>query len=133
MIRGIYMERLGMTGSYRRRRACVAELKEDLKELVITLIENFIAYLPEKSRRLKLEDVRKHLNETWFIWIGGWGESNPFCFRIQSLVIVIKFDHHSGVFLTNKEPMKFHIHSIVRTPNGGDYSNDLREDEDKLE
>ena len=38
---------------------------------------------------------------------------------------MIEFDHHTGVFLTNEEPMTFHTHTIVRTPNGNDYGMDL--------
>jgi hypothetical protein len=38
---------------------------------------------------------------------------------------MIEFDHHSGVFLTNPEPATFHVHTIVRTPNGNDYGMDL--------
>jgi hypothetical protein len=40
-------------------------------------------------------------------------------------VTFIEFDHHAGVFLTNPEPAKFHVHTIVRTPNGNDYGFDL--------
>ena len=40
-------------------------------------------------------------------------------------MIFIEFDHHGGVFLTNAEPAKFHVHTIVRTPNGNDYGIDL--------
>ena len=40
-------------------------------------------------------------------------------------MIFIEFDHHAGVFLTNAEPAKFHVHTIVRTPNGNDYGIDL--------
>jgi hypothetical protein len=39
--------------------------------------------------------------------------------------VFIEFDHHAGVFLTNAEPAKFHVHTIVRTPNGNDYGIDL--------
>ena len=49
----------------------------------------------------------------------------PFYYRIQSPVVFIEFDHHAGVFLTNAEPAKFHVHTIVRTPNGNDYGVDL--------
>ena len=42
-------------------------------------------------------------------------------YRIQSPVLIIEFDHHAGVFLGNAEPQKFHIHTLVRTPNGNDY------------
>ncbi|EPE02134.1 hypothetical protein F503_06138 [Ophiostoma piceae UAMH 11346] len=41
---------------------------------------------------------------------------------ISSPVLIVEFDHHSGVFLTNMEPAKFHIHTLLRTPNAGDYS-----------
>ena len=53
------------------------------------------------------------------------GEDSPFYYRIQSPVTFIEFDHHAGVFLTNPEPAKFHVHTIVRTPNGNDYGFDL--------
>jgi len=38
---------------------------------------------------------------------------------------LIEFDHHAGVFLNNDEPQDFHIHTLVRTPNGNDYGIDL--------
>jgi hypothetical protein len=40
-------------------------------------------------------------------------------------VIMVEFDHHSGVWLSNQQPAKCHIHTIVRTPNGNDYGKDL--------
>jgi len=39
--------------------------------------------------------------------------------------VMIEFDHHSGVYLTNERPEKFHVHTLVRTPNGNDYGVDL--------
>jgi hypothetical protein len=44
---------------------------------------------------------------------------------VHSPVIMVEFDHHSGVFLNNKEPLPFHIHTLVRTPNGNDYGKQL--------
>ncbi len=69
--------------------------------------------------------IASHLKETYFSWIGAMGDEDPFYYRIQSPVIMVEFDHHSGVFLTNQEPAKCHIHTIVRTPNGNDYGKDL--------
>ena len=63
--------------------------------------------------------------DTHFCWIGGFDEDSPFYYRIQSPVVFIEFDHHAGVFLTNDRPAKFHVHTIVRTPNGNDYGIDL--------
>ena len=44
---------------------------------------------------------------------------------IQSPVVMIEFDHHKGVLLNNETPQRFHVHTIVRTPNGNDYGMDL--------
>ena len=76
-------------------------------------------------RRARIEEIERHLDATHFCWIGGTGEDDTFYYRIHSPVVMIEFDHHSGVFLTNTEPAKFHIHTIVRTPNGNDYGADL--------
>jgi len=72
-----------------------------------------------------MEEIERHLAETRFCWIGGCDDASPFYYRIQSPVVLIEFDHHIGVFLTNAEPAKFHVHTIVRTPNGNDYGRDL--------
>jgi len=49
----------------------------------------------------------------------------PFYYKIHSPVVMLEFDHHSGVFLTNDEPRKCHVHTIARTPNGNDYGREL--------
>ncbi|MGV7479268.1 DUF3500 domain-containing protein, partial [Mycobacterium kansasii] len=73
-----------------------------------------------------MQQIKHFESETWFSWIGGFGNEDPFYYRVQSPVVLIEFDHHSGVFLTNEEPKKFHIHTLLRTPNGGDYGHALR-------
>ena len=55
----------------------------------------------------------------------GTGADDAFYYRVQSPVIFIEFDMHGGLFLTNKEPSKIHVHTIVRTPNGNDYGIDV--------
>ncbi|MBM3608243.1 MAG: DUF3500 domain-containing protein, partial [Alphaproteobacteria bacterium] len=92
---------------------------------LLSLAEKYIACLPEGPRAARMTEIERHFSETHFCWIGGTGEKDPFYYRIQSPVIFIEFDHHAGVFLTNAEPQKFHVHTIVRTPNGNDYGIDL--------
>ena len=89
------------------------------------LVNAYIGNLPDGPRESKMEDFEYHLSETHFCWIGGFGPSDPFYYRVQSPVIFIEFDHHPGVFLTNTEALKFHVHTVVRTPNGNDYGIDL--------
>jgi len=92
---------------------------------LLDLVAAYVAPLPDGPRAARLAEVEQHLAETHFCWIGGFAELSPFYYRIQSPVIFIEFDHHTGVFLTNAEPAKFHVHTIVRTPNGNDYGIDL--------
>lgn len=74
---------------------------------------------------VRLSEVEKHLAETWFGWIGEWGDESPFYYRIYSPVILIEFDHLPGIIWDNAEPTRDHIHTVVRTPNGNDYGRDL--------
>ena len=101
--------------------AMTAAQRRDLMDLV----EKYLAVLPDGPRAARIAEVERHLPDTHFCWIGAFSETSPFYYRVQSPVTFIEFDHHAGVFLTNPEPAKFHVHTIVRTPNGNDYGFDL--------
>ncbi|POR35055.1 Uncharacterized protein TPAR_04731 [Tolypocladium paradoxum] len=68
-----------------------------------------------------VSEIKSWFHETHFCWIGGFEDSDPFHYRIQSPVVIVEFDHHSGVSITNKEPARFHIHTLLQTPKVGDY------------
>ncbi|KAK9451828.1 uncharacterized protein V1518DRAFT_430731 [Limtongia smithiae] len=122
-----------LCGAYRDNRIVpyegilVADMTSEQQTLVSKIVDEYFSYLPEKARSLQLAHVESWFKETYFCWIGGFGNEDPFYYRIQSPVVIIEFDHHSGVFLTNKQPAKFHIHTLLRTPNGGDYGMALRQ------
>lgn len=122
-----------LLGAYRDNRVVpyegivVGSLTAAQQDLVLGILEQYLLYLPARARALKLDDCRQWFHETYFSWIGGWGARDAFYFRVQSPVIVVEFDHHSGVFLANSEPKRFHIHTLLRTPNRGDYGMALRE------
>ncbi|ORB02210.1 hypothetical protein BST33_07280 [Mycolicibacter minnesotensis] len=103
----------------------LASCPEPLREATLELVEVFLRYQPDGPRSARLASVRDYLDQTWFCWIGGTDDSSPFYYRIQSPVILIEFDHHAGVFLSNSEPERFHVHTVVRTPNGNDYGAEL--------
>jgi hypothetical protein len=89
------------------------------RERLVALIET---YLGRGARgEADLARAKRHLDETFFAWIGDPDEDGPFYYRVHSPVILIEFDHHAGIFLTAEEPQPFHVHTIVRMPNGGDY------------
>lgn len=103
----------------------VSTLTLESQDLVVSVIEAFQELLPPEPLAHRLRLVRQHLSETYFTWTGKFGDNDPFYFRIQSPVVLIEMDHHTGIYLTNKEPRKFHIHTIHRLPNGGDYGRQL--------
>jgi hypothetical protein len=69
--------------------------------------------------------MKRHLSETWFAWMGGFGDKDVFYCKVQSPVLLVEFDMHKGLSLNNDEPEKFHIHIVVQRPNGNDYGKDL--------
>lgn len=121
-----------LCGAYRDNRQVpyegilVSSFDEEQKKMLYGIMEQYLLYLPRKARMMKLDQIRGFESEMYFCWIGGFGDEDPFYFRVQSPVVLVEFDHHSGVFLNNEEPKKFHIHTLMRTPNGGDYGHALR-------
>ncbi|TKA64551.1 hypothetical protein B0A49_09937 [Cryomyces minteri] len=110
----------------------VSDMTPEQQQLVVDISEQFLLYLPDSARTIRKKQIQSHFDHTYFSWIGGYGDSDAFYYRVQSPIIIFEFDHHSGVFLTNQEPAKFHTHTIVRTPNGGDYGNALRGESERL-
>ncbi len=104
---------------------CGADLYPQQRQALLDLANCYLSPLPSGPLAARMNDVERHLAETYFCWAGGMGEESAFYYRIQSPVVMIEFDHHKGVVLNNPEPEKFHVHTIVRTPNGNDFGMDL--------
>jgi hypothetical protein len=124
-------DELTLTGAFQDNRIipeeglCARAMPAAQQAQLLALMHTYLAYLPEGPRAARMRENHVHLDKTWFCWIGGTDDESPFYYRIQSPVLIIEFDHHAGVFLANPTPEKFHIHTLVRTPNGNDYGMDL--------
>jgi len=124
-------DELTLTGAFQDNRIipeeglCARAMPAAQQAQLLALMHTYLAYLPEGPRAARMRENHVHLDKTWFCWIGGIDDESPFYYRIQSPVLIIEFDHHAGVFLANPTPEKFHIHTLVRTPNGNDYGMDL--------
>jgi hypothetical protein len=103
----------------------VAALGAEPRKRVLEIADLFVNNLPTGPAEARLNEIERHLKDSHFAWIGKANDVDPFYFRIHSPVVLIEFDHHSGIFLANKEPARFHAHTIIRTPNGNDYGVDL--------
>ncbi|MCP2256129.1 Protein of unknown function (DUF3500) [Prauserella aidingensis] len=95
------------------------------RELLMSLAATFLTDLPDGPRAHRIAQIERHLDETHLAWIGTWGEAAPFYYRLHNPVLLAEYDNHAGIFLDNAEPEPFHVHTIVRTPNGGDYGTSL--------
>jgi hypothetical protein len=94
--------------------------------LLWDVVGTYVNRIAEGHAALKLEEVRAHMAETHFAWMGDTPSDDAvFYYRVHSPVILIEFDHQGGVAFDNKQRTRNHIHTIVRTPNGNDYGKDL--------
>jgi hypothetical protein len=100
-------------------------LPRDEQHLLLELIEIYASRARAGHAELWLADIRQHLDETHFAWIGDCGEASPFYYRVHSPVVIIEFDHQPGLAVDNDEPSRNRVHTLVRTPNGNDYGKDL--------
>jgi hypothetical protein len=93
--------------------------------LLLQLIETYVGRTRHGHAEVRLEEVTQHLAQTYFAWMGGTDADSVFYYRVHSPVVLIEFDHESGIALDNDAPSRNHIHTVVRTPNGNDYGKDL--------
>lgn len=101
-----------------------AELTDTQIGLLIRLIEVYVGRLSDEIADVKMAEVRKHLGSTYFSWMGATSTDSVFYYRVHSPVILLEFDHEPGIVFKGAEPMKSHVHTMMRTPNGNDYGID---------
>lgn len=100
-------------------------LSKDQQDRLVELASLYTGRLRAGHAEIRLDEVKRHLNETIFAWMGGCEDDSAFYYRILNPVILIEFDHMVGIVYDNREPSRRHIHTIVRTPNGNDYGRSL--------
>jgi Protein of unknown function (DUF3500) len=101
-------------------------LSNSQRDLLLRLVEIHIGRIRPGHAEIKMEEVKRHLGQTHFAWMGGVEENSVFYYRIHSPVLIVEFDHQRGqAFPQYEKPYRDHIHIVVRTPNGNDYGKDL--------
>jgi hypothetical protein len=99
------------------------DLSAAQQKQLVDIVSTFVGHMDDGHARVRMEEVRARLNDTYFAWVGG---TDVFYYRVQSPVILIEFDHQLPVALAGpRVPGRRHIHTVVRTPNGNDYGKDL--------
>jgi hypothetical protein len=101
------------------------ELSAEGRERLEALLGTYVGRIRAGHAEIRYADAKRHLGDTHFAWIGPFDDASPFYYRILSPVILVEFDHQSGIIYDNDTPSRDHIHTVVRTPNGNDYGKDL--------
>ena len=107
----------------------VSKMTPAQQAALVRLIGLYTGNLRDGHAEIWMQDIKAHLENTWFAWEGTDSEDAKFYYRIHSPVILIEFDHQQpvGTRSINQPgiPTRDHIHTIIRTPNGNDYGKDL--------
>jgi len=101
------------------------DLSAEGRERLEALLGTYTGRLRRGNGEITYQEAKRHLSETHFAWIGPLDDASPFYYRILNPVILVEFDHQSGIIYDNDKPSRDHIHTVVRTPNGNDYGMDL--------
>jgi Protein of unknown function (DUF3500) len=107
-----------------------SDLSARQQQQMLELTGLYIGNIDDGHARVKTDEVKRHLDSTYFAWIGGTDANSVFYYRIHNPVVLIEFDHQRPANLRNsaanpQQPTRQHIHTVVRTPNGNDYGKDL--------
>jgi len=93
---------------------------------LLEVVESFVGNMNQGHAKIKMREVQRHLDRTWFAWVGGTDDQSVFYYRVHSPVLLIEFDHERRVApFRSASPTRDHIHAVIRTPNGNDYGKDL--------
>ena len=101
------------------------DLSGEQQDGLVDLLGVYVGRMRPCHAEIRMDEARRHLERTWFAWMGGATSDSVFYYRIHSPVILVEFDHQRGIALDNDQPSRDHIHTVVRTPNGNDYGKDL--------
>jgi hypothetical protein len=110
--------------------ARAADFGAPQRRQLLDLVELYVGNMDEGHARVRMDEVRRSIDRTWFAWIGGSGPESVYYYRIHSPDILVEFDHQRPANLSpfvkdRTLPTRQHIHCVVRTPNGNDYGKDL--------
>ncbi|MEU6254191.1 DUF3500 domain-containing protein [Streptomyces sp. NPDC047043] len=103
------------------------EFTDAQRNKLLELVRVYVGNMNDGHADVRMTEVEDHLDETYFSWIGETKDSSAFYYRVHSPVVLIEYDAQSPIAYEtdNRNPSQRHIHTIIRTPNGGDYGVDL--------
>ncbi|MBG0851544.1 DUF3500 domain-containing protein [Streptomyces spinoverrucosus] len=113
-----------------------SELTSAQRQKLLDLVGVYVGYQAEGHAEVRMKEIEEHLDDTYLYWLGETDDDSAFYYRVHSPVVLIEYDAQSplaygtkdsggGMGGMNGTPTQQHIHTVIRTPNGGDYGVDL--------
>lgn len=68
---------------------CATDLSDAQRRLLESLIGTYVGWPRDGHAGMKMAEVKRHLDETWFAWMGATGDDGPFYYRVRSPVVPI--------------------------------------------
>jgi hypothetical protein len=102
------------------------------KAKLLAIVEAFVGRAKADAAKVRMAEVRKHLDDTFATWSGGTADDAAFYVRVHSPVVWVEVDCQApgplaGAYgaTQGSGPTQMHVHSVIRTPNGNDYGKEL--------
>jgi hypothetical protein len=86
-------------------------LTEKQHQMLLDLASEWTGILHEAVAQAKMDEIKKHIAETWFAWSGPTEKGSAAYFRIQGPTVIIEYAPQR----LGGDPTK-HIHTIYRDP-----------------
>lgn len=74
-----------------------SKLNDTQRALLLAVIEEYVGNMDDGHAKVKMSEVKEHLDRTYFAWIGGTTSDSVFYYRVHSPVVLIEFDHQRRV------------------------------------
>ncbi|MHA5050531.1 DUF3500 domain-containing protein [Streptomyces sp. SD15] len=102
------------------------------KKKLLGIVEAFVGRGKADVAKVRMAEVRGHLEDTYVTWAGGVADDSAFYVRVHSPVVWVEVDCQApgplaGAYgaTQGSGATQKHVHSIIRTPNGNDYGREL--------
>jgi hypothetical protein len=88
-----------------------SDLTGKQREMLLDLAGEWTGIMREAVANAKMDELKQHINETWFAWSGPTEKGSAAYFRIQGPTVIIEYAPQR----LGGDPTK-HIHTIYRDP-----------------
>jgi hypothetical protein len=68
---------------------------------MISLIQTYTSHMRPGHDQVWLEEIKQHLSETWFAWMGGFGDNDVFIIRCTVRCCLLSLAWHALWALLN--------------------------------